>query len=91
MASSKSNLKPAASATFLAFSYFVFTTYLIYNFSLFKYYGFTVMKWTILYAVEREVELDADNINVALEKAEQEKRSGECIVGIRSKRFGEEP
>ena len=43
------------------------------------------MKWTILYAVEREVELDADNINDAVKIAEQEKRPRERIVGIRSR------
>ena len=43
------------------------------------------MKWVILYAKDRWEELEAENINDATEKANQNKREGEKIVrmGIR--------
>ena len=40
------------------------------------------MKWRVLYAVERQEELEAENINDATEKANQNKRKGEKIVRI---------
>ena len=43
------------------------------------------MKWAILYAVEREVESESDNINDAVKIAEEGKRKGERIVSIRSR------
>ena len=45
-----------------------------------------MVKWEIIYAIERTVEFNADNINAVTQMAEQEKRLGECIVSIRIKR-----
>jgi hypothetical protein len=42
-------------------------------------------KWIVIYAIERVVELDADNINDASDRADREKRSGERIVSIRTR------
>ena len=40
------------------------------------------MKYVILYAVERQEEVQADNINKVAEIANQNKRKGEKIVSI---------
>ena len=40
------------------------------------------MKWVILYSVERQEEVNADNINKVAEIANQNKRKGEKIVRI---------
>jgi hypothetical protein len=40
------------------------------------------MKYVILYAVERQEEVNADNINKVAEIANQNKRKGEKIVSI---------
>lgn len=45
-----------------------------------------MVKWGIVYAIEKEVVFKADNINDAVKIAEQEKRPGERIVSIRIKR-----
>lgn len=44
------------------------------------------MKWAVLLAIEREVEIEADNLNVAYEKAKWERKGEERIVSIRLKR-----
>ena len=43
------------------------------------------MKWIIKYAVERVVEISADNINEVARKAEEGKREGEVVVSIRTR------
>lgn len=48
------------------------------------------MKCKVLYAVEREEIIEADNINAIYEKADRNKREGECIVGIRVVRIQKE-
>ena len=40
-------------------------------------------EWKVIYSVEREVVLRADNINDVYEKADEGKREGERIVSIR--------
>jgi len=42
--------------------------------------------WRVIYAVEREVDVKADNINTASKEAKSGLRSGERIVSIRIKR-----
>lgn len=44
------------------------------------------MKWKVMYAVERVVEIDADNINAVYEEAKLGLRPGEQIVSMRVKR-----
>lgn len=44
------------------------------------------MKWRVLYAIEKEIQIKADNLNAAYEKAEQERKREEKIVSIRLKR-----
>ena len=44
------------------------------------------MKWIILYAVEREVEIEADNLNTACERAERERKEEEKIVVVHLER-----
>lgn len=44
------------------------------------------MKWKVMYAVGREVEIDADNINAVYEEAKLGLRAGECVVSVRIKR-----
>lgn len=44
------------------------------------------MKWRIIYAIEREVEIEADNLNTACEKADEKRKEGEKIVIVRLKR-----
>jgi len=44
------------------------------------------MKWSVIYAIEREIEIEADNLNVAFEKAEWKRKGEEKIVNIRLKR-----
>jgi len=45
-----------------------------------------MVKWIVIYAVERAAEFDADNINAVAEMAKQEKRPKEHIVSIRIQR-----
>lgn len=42
------------------------------------------MKWEIIYAIERVVLVEAENINDAPEEADRGKRKGERVVGIRT-------
>ena len=44
------------------------------------------MKWSILLAMEREIEIDADNINEVVEIAKSKKTKEERIVSIRLNR-----
>jgi len=44
------------------------------------------MKWLFLFAVEREVEIEEDNLNEAVKKANFIKTPEEKIVSIRTKR-----
>ena len=44
------------------------------------------MKWSILLAMEREIEIDADNINEVVEIAKSKKTKEERIVSIRINR-----
>lgn len=44
------------------------------------------MKWAVVYAIEREIEIKADNLNTAYEKAEWERKGEEKIVSIKLKR-----
>ena len=44
------------------------------------------MKWAVVYAIEKEIQIEADNINAAYEKAEWERKGAEKIVSIRLKR-----
>ena len=43
------------------------------------------MKWVILYAKERTEEVQADNINRAAEIADENKKEGEKVVGIKTR------
>ena len=43
------------------------------------------MKYYITYAKERVEEVDADNFNVASEKAKEGRKNGEVIVSVRSR------
>ena len=43
------------------------------------------MKWTVRYAVERVVDMEADNINEVARKAEEGKHKGEAVVSIRTR------
>ena len=45
-----------------------------------------VMKWSVILAREREITVNADNINVVVAKANAELKEGERIVSIRIKR-----
>ena len=45
-----------------------------------------MVKWVVIYAIERGMEFDADNINAVAEMAKQEKRLGERIASIRIQR-----
>ena len=42
------------------------------------------MKWLIKYAVEREIEVDAENINEVFDIAEEGRKKEEKIVSVRS-------
>lgn len=44
------------------------------------------MKWRVLYAIEKEIQIEADNLNAAYEKAEWERKVKEKIVSVRLKR-----
>ena len=44
------------------------------------------MMWLVVYAIEKEVQIKADNINAAYEKAEQERKTEEKIVSIKLRR-----
>ena len=44
------------------------------------------MTWFFLLAKEREISINADNINVAVKTANEQKTDGERIVSIRVKR-----
>ena len=44
------------------------------------------MKWSIILAKEREIVIKANNINLAVYKANAEIKEGERIVSIRIKR-----
>ena len=44
------------------------------------------MKWSVLLAKEREIEIDADNINEVVEIAKSKKTKEERIVSIRINR-----
>lgn len=44
------------------------------------------MKWGVVYAIEKEIQIEADSINAAYEKAERERKREEKIVSIRLKR-----
>jgi len=44
------------------------------------------MKWSIILAKEREIEIISENINEVVEKANAEREKGERIVSIRIKR-----
>lgn len=44
------------------------------------------MKWSVLYVIEREVEIEADNLNTVCEKAKEKRKEGETIVLVRLKR-----
>ena len=44
------------------------------------------MKWSVLLAKEREIEIDADNINEVVEIAKSKKTKEERIVRIRLNR-----
>jgi len=44
------------------------------------------MKWSVIYAIERETEIEADNLNVLFEKADRERKGEEKIVSVKLKR-----
>ena len=44
------------------------------------------MKWRVLYAIKKEIQIEADNLNAAYEKAEWGRKGGEKIVSVRLKR-----
>ena len=44
------------------------------------------MTWAVLFAIEREVEIEADNLNEAVKMANYEKTFKERIVSIRLQR-----
>lgn len=44
------------------------------------------MKWKVMYAVERVVEIDADNINAVYEEAKAGLRAGERVISVRVRR-----
>lgn len=44
------------------------------------------MKWAVVLAIEREVEIDASNINAVVDIANEKKSPEEHIVKIRLKR-----
>ncbi len=44
------------------------------------------MKWEVIYAREREVEISAENINEVYEEAKRGLWSGERVVSVRVKR-----
>ena len=44
------------------------------------------MTWVVILAKERAIEINADNINQVVEKANAEIKEGERIVSIRIKR-----
>ena len=44
------------------------------------------MRWIVVFAIEREIQIEADNINAAYEKADDERKEEEKIVSIRLKR-----
>lgn len=44
------------------------------------------MIWSVIFATEKEVEIKADNINAAYEKADREREGEEKIVSIKIKR-----
>ena len=44
------------------------------------------MKWSVILAKEREIEIDAENLNETVDKANGEIKEGERIVSIRIKR-----
>ena len=44
------------------------------------------MTWAVLFAIEREVEIEADNLNEVVKMANYEKTFKERIVSIRLKR-----
>ena len=44
------------------------------------------MEWSVILAKEREITVNADNINVVVDKANAEIKEGERIVSIRIKR-----
>ncbi len=44
------------------------------------------MKWLFLFTIEREAEIEADNLNEAVSKANFKKATEEKIVSIRLKR-----
>ena len=44
------------------------------------------MEWSVILAKEREIGINADNINQVVEKAKAELKEGERIVSIRVKR-----
>lgn len=47
---------------------------------------FKLMSWVIILAKERGIEVTAENINAAVDKAKAELKEGERIVSIRIKR-----
>ena len=44
------------------------------------------MKWAVVFVIEKEIQIEADNINAAYEKAEWERKGEEKIVSIKLKR-----
>ena len=44
------------------------------------------MKWLVVYVIEKEIQIEADNITAAYEKAKWERKGEEKIVSIRLKR-----
>lgn len=44
------------------------------------------MKWSVTYSIEKEIQIEADNINAAYEQAEWERKSEEKIVSIKLRR-----
>ena len=44
------------------------------------------MEWSIILAKEREIEINANNINQVVDKADVEIKEGERVVSIRIKR-----
>lgn len=44
------------------------------------------MKWVVLLAIEREVEIEAENLNIIYEKAKMQRKEGEKIVSMKLRR-----